>query len=105
MVTTTNIKFETHDGLIASADVLCTLATKGFYDGPVHQDYLRNTPLGACYVLKDRGFDAFIDDSDVADRAIHVTGQDGNTAVLKWVVSDHGNEEGYEVVKVQRGMW
>lgn len=105
MVTTTNIKFETHDGLIASADVLCTLATKGFYDGPIHQDYLRNTPLGACYVLKDRGFDAFIDDSDVADRAIRVTGQDGCTAVLKWVVSNHGNEEGYEVVEVQRGMW
>lgn len=105
MITTTNIKFETHDGLVATADVLCTLATKGFYNGSVHQDYLRHSSLAAVYALKDRGFDAFIDDSDVADRAIRVTGQDGRTAVLKWVVSDHGNEEGYEVVEVHRGMW
>lgn len=103
MFTTRNIKFETHDGLIASADVLCILATKGFYDGPVHQDYLRNSALAACYVLKDRGFDAFIDDSDVADRAICVTGQDGCTATLKWVVS--GNEEGYEIVKVTKSIY
>lgn len=100
-ITKHSIKFSNSDGLTADADTISRLATQGFYSGPAHQEYLRNTSRGACNYLRDKGFHAFIDDNDLADRAITVTAQDGWTAQLKWVETDHGNEEGYEVVEVR----
>lgn len=103
MTTKTKILFETYDGLTATAEVICRLATEGFHRGPVHQDYLRNTALGAAYSLKDRGFDARVEDDDVADRAIVVTAQDSVDVQFKWVERD--GEEGYEVVKITNARW
>lgn len=100
---TSKLIFETHDGLIATTEVLCRLATRGFDDGPFNYDYLRRTPLGAVRFLHEKGFDARIEDADTADRAITVTARGGAEVQLKWVERD--GEEGYEVVKITDGRY